>query len=257
MRAFLAIVLAVLWSVGVADAQENKTRIGTIASEPPFNYIDKNGKLAGFDIEIGNALCAAAWLTCEWQTQERDGIIPGLRAEKYDMVVASLAMTSTLKKSVDFTDRYYMKLARFVGPDKLRYMTIEAATLKGKQIGVRKGSYYDKYLTDNYGAIITIVRYNTLEQAELDLAARKLDLVLDDAIELAIGFLKTDLSKGFGFVGEPIVAPRWFGQGIGIAVRKGDNRLRKRLNRALRRIRDDGTYEKISKKYFEFDVFGS
>jgi len=257
MKAFLAIVFGVVVAVGAGQAQEDITRIGTIGSTPPFNYINRNGKLAGFDIEIGNALCAAAWLTCEWQTQERDGIIPGLRAEKYDMVVASLAMTDMLRKSVDFTDRYYVKLARFVGPDKLRYMTIEPANLTGKKIGVRKASYYDKYLTDNYGTVATIVRYNTLEQAELDLSARKLDLVLDDAIDLSIGFLKSDLSKGFGFVGEPFSAPKWFGRGIGIAIRKGDNRLRKRLNRALRRIRDDGTYEKISKKYFEFDISGS
>ena len=258
MRAFVAFIIAVTFLMtGTAGAQQAKTRIGTIGSAPPFNYIDKNGKLAGFDIDIGNALCAAAYLECEWQTQERDGIVPGLAAEEYDLVIASLSMTSDLKKVVDFTNRYYKKSARFVGPAKLRYMTIEAATMSGKTIGTRKGTYYDDYLTDTFAPVSTIMRYNTLEQAALDLAAGKIDLLLDDAIELGTGFLKSELGKGFGFVGEPISAPQWFGEGIGIAVRKGDDALRRRLNRALERIRADGTYEKINKKYFEFDIFGS
>ncbi|MHA1524050.1 MAG: transporter substrate-binding domain-containing protein [Alphaproteobacteria bacterium] len=258
MGAFAAVVfaLAVLAAAG-AGAQEAKTRIGTIGSSPPFNYIDKNGQLAGFDIEIGNALCAAAKMACEWQTQERDGIIPGLRAEKYDLVIASLSMTGALKREVDFTDRYYQKSARFVGPAKRRYMTIESATLAGKTIGARKGTYYDDYLTDLYTPLSTIVRYNTLEQAVLDLAAGKIDLLLDDAVELGTGFLKSELGRGFVFVGAPISAPQWFGAGIGIAVRKGDDKLRLRLNRALQNIRANGTYEKINNKFFEFDIFGS
>jgi lysine-arginine-ornithine-binding protein len=243
-------------AAGAGAEEMRKVRMGTEGAYPPFNYIDKNGKLAGFDIEIGNALCAAAKVECTWATQDWEGIIPGLQAEKYDTIVASMSITEERKEVVDFTDKYYRTPATFVAEDALAGMEISTETLKGKVIGVQSGTVSENFVRDNYGDVTEIRAYDTQEQANLDLVAGRVDLVFADRIVLDDGFLKTEQGKGFGFVGPNFSDPDWFGDGIGIAVRKGDDELRDLLNAAIRQILADGTYKKINDKYFNFDVYG-
>jgi arginine/ornithine transport system substrate-binding protein len=248
-------VLAITLVAGAASAQMKKVRVGTEGAYPPFNFIDSDGKLQGFDVDIANALCAAAKLDCEFVVQDWDGIIPGLLAKKFDAIIASMSITEERKKKVDFTEMYYNSPAKFVTKAGAN-TEITKEGLKGKVVAVQRATIHENFLRDNFGDVIEIRSYATQDEANADLAAGRVDLVLADSIALDEGFLKTDAGKGFAFTGPGFSDPKWFGDGAGIAVRKGDDELREALNKAIQQIRADGTYKKINDKYFEFDVYG-
>jgi len=247
--------LAITLVAGAASAEMKKVRIGTEGAYPPFNYIDSDGKLQGFDVDIANALCAAAKLDCEFVVQDWDGIIPGLLAKKFDAIVASMSITEERKQAVDFTDKYYQTPAKFVTKADAN-IEISKAGLKGKSVAVQRATIHENFLQDNFGDVIEIRSYATQDEANADLVAGRVDLVIADSVALDEGFLKTDAGKGFAFTGPGYSDPKWFGDGAGIAIRKGEDELREALNKAIKQIRADGTYKKINGKYFEYDVYG-
>ncbi|MFQ5776004.1 MAG: ABC transporter substrate-binding protein [Kiloniellaceae bacterium] len=258
MRKLLTALVAVAalgLVAGGASAGAKKVRIGTEGAYPPFNYIDANGKLQGFDIDIAKALCQAANYDCEFVVQDWDGIIPGLLAKKYDAIIASMSITEERKKKVDFTGKYYTTPAKFVAR-KGADIEISREGLKGKSVAVQRATIHENFLRDNYGDIVDIKAYATQDEANMDLASGRVDLALADSVALLEGFLNTDAGKDFEFVGPDFTDPKWFGEGAGIAVRKGEDDLREGLNKAIAQIRADGTYQKINAKWFDFDVFG-
>jgi arginine/ornithine transport system substrate-binding protein len=240
-----------------AQAKEWKeVRIGVEGAYPPFSYVDSSGKLQGFDIDIAEALCDAMKVKCTLVTQDWDGIIPALMARKYDAIIASMSITPERKEKVAFTNKYYQTPAKFVAR-KGANIEISKEGLKGKTVGVQRATIHDSYLTDNYGDVVNIKRYGTQDEAYLDMASGRIDLLLADSVALQDGFLKTEAGKDFEFVGPDLIEPRWFGEGMGIALRKGDDELREMFNKAIDTIRADGTYKKIQDKYFDFNVYGS
>ncbi len=239
----------------LAAKEWKKIRIGVEGAYPPFSEVGPDGKLKGFDIDIAMALCAKIGAECELIQQDWDGIIPALLAKKFDAIVASMSITEERKKRVDFTDKYYQTPARFVRK-KGSGIEITKEGLKGKKVGVQRATIHDNYLTDNYGDTVEIVRYGTQDEANLDMLAGRVDLLLADSVALLDGFLKTDKGKDYEFVGPELRDKKWFGEGAGIAVRKEDGDLRALLNEAIKAIRADGTYDKIAKKYFDFDIYG-
>ncbi len=250
----IAVALAVGLAAGAAEAGQ-KVRIGTEGAYPPFNSIDKDGNLVGFDVDIAKAVCAAAEFECEFVVQDWDGIIPGLLAKKYDAVVASMSITPERKQRVDFTDKYYNTPAKFVARKGID-LQISVDGLKGKVIAVQRATIHENFLRDNYGDVVTVNSYATQDEAYLDLVSGRADAGIADSVAIMDGFLGTDQGKDFQFYGPDFNDPKWFGDGVGIAVRKGDDELREKLNAAIAQIRSDGTYEKINAKYFDFDVYG-
>ena len=251
----MALSIAFLLAAGTASAEMKKVTLGTEGAYPPFNWIDENGDLRGFDIEIGNALCAAAKLDCAWAVQDWDGIIPGLLAKKYDAIVASMSITEERRRKVDFTNKYYSTLAKFV---RMKGSGIEISKegLNGKAVGVQRATIHENFLRDNYGDIVSIKAYATQDEANLDFNAGRVDLLLADSVVLLEGFINTPDGRDAEFVGPDFTDPRWFGEGVGIAVRKGEAELLEALNRAIETIRADGTYRSINATYFDFDVYG-
>ncbi len=250
----MAAVLTVSLMTGAAQAGQ-KVKIGTEGAYPPFNSIDKDGKLVGFDIDIANALCNAAGYECEFVVQDWDGIIPGLLAKKYDAIIASMSITDERKQKVDFTGKYYNTPAKFFAK-KGSGLEITPEGLKGKVIAVQRATIHENFLNDNYGGIVTVKSYATQDEAYLDIVSGRADAGLADSVAVMDGFLNTDQGKGFQFVGPDFNDPKWFGDGAGIAVRKGEADLLNGLNAALEKILADGTYKKINAKYFDFDVYG-
>ena len=252
----LVAVLALCWAgnASAADAKK-KLRIGTEGAYPPFNLVDKNGQVQGFDIDIAKALCKEIGMECEFKVQDWDGLIPGLLAKKFDAIVASMSITDERKQKVDFTNKYYQTPARFVAK-KGAGIAVSKEGLKGKTVGVQRATIHENFVRDMFGDAVTIKAYATQDEANMDLVAGRLDLVIADATVLLGGFLNTDAGKGFEFVGTSYVDKKWFGDGVGIAVRKGDNELRQKLNKAIDTIRANGVYQKINAKYFDFDVYG-
>jgi arginine/ornithine transport system substrate-binding protein len=134
--------------------------------------------------------------------------------------------------------------------------TFSADQMKGKKVGVQRATIHDKYLTDNYGQTVEIVRYGTQDEAYLDLVAGRVDMLLADSVALSDGFLKKEEGQGYQFIGPDLSDPQWFGMGAGIAIRKGDDALIEKFNTAIDTIRANGTYKAIQDKYFDFNVYG-
>jgi lysine-arginine-ornithine-binding protein len=255
---FTAIALVVALATAAGAQEMKKVRMGTEGAYPPFNFIDQNGQLAGFDVDIGNALCAAAKFDCEWVTQDWDGIIPGLQAEKYDTILASMSITAERAEVVDFSDPYYQELGVLVGLEGTEYKGSFPETVAGKIVGAQSATTHENFARDRLGESAAEIRtYDTVEQAHLDLTAGRIDFFLDGVIAVTGGFLDTDLGKGYEIIGPEIVDREIYGDGAGIAVRKGDDELRDALNAALKQIRADGTYQAISDRHFGVDIFGS
>lgn len=252
----LVLTVFILAAVGGSYAADwKKIRIGTEGAYPPFNYIDEKGQLQGFDIDIAKALCDEMGAECEFVVQDWDGLIPGLMAKKYDCIIASMSITDERKQKVDFTDKYYMTPARFVAK-KSETLNLFKKGIKGKTVGAQRATVSENFLRDNFSKVVKIKSYTTQDEANLDLVAGRVDLVIADAVVLLGGLLETDQGKDFTFVGPGFTDKKWFGDGIGIAVRKGEDDLRQKFNGAIKAIRGNGVYQKINADYFDFDAYG-
>ncbi len=243
-------------AAGAASAKEwKKVRIGVEGAYPPFSWVDPDGTLKGFDIDIAMALCKEIGAECKLVQQDWDGIIPALLARKYDAIIASMSITEERKKKVAFTDKYYNTPAKFARK-KGSGIEISKAGLKGKTVGVQRATTHDNFITAVFGDTVEIKRYATQDEAYLDAVAGRIDLLLADSVAMDDGFLQTDAGKGFEFVGPGYTDPKYFGSGAGIAIRKGDQDLVTKLNKAIDAILANGTYKRIQDKYFDFDVYG-
>lgn len=249
----LGAVLGAGWA-GVAEAQA-PLKLGVEGAYPPFSMIAKSGQLEGFDIDIAQALCQRMQVKCELVQMEFDALIPGLKAKKIDAIVASMSITPERRKNVDFSVKYYHTPARLVARAGA-LPEVTPAALKGKKIGVQRTTIHDRFATATFKDS-QIVRYAKQDEVFLDMKSGRIDATLMDVVAADEGFLKTPAGQGFAFVGPSYTDPAFFGDGAGIAVRKGDNALRQRLDAAIAAIRADGTYKRIMDKYFAYDIYGA
>lgn len=249
-RRTTCLLLTAFLGSGSAFAQASY-RIATEGTYPPWSFKDAQGTLQGWDVDIAHALCEKLKAKCEVVAQDWDGIIPGLMARKYDMIVASMAITEQRRQRVDFSDKYKETISRFVArkgvPDD-----VSPAALKGKSVGVQRGSIQANYLSQNYKES-DLKFYDTPQAAELDLVAGRVDYILGNMVTYFVGFMKTVEAKNYAFVG-PNLQGGLLGDGNGIAVRKGDADLLAKVNAALAAIRADGSYDRITAKYFPFKL---
>ncbi|HXV24011.1 MAG TPA: ABC transporter substrate-binding protein [Alphaproteobacteria bacterium] len=261
MKKLTALILgaaALALAASPASAElKKKYKVATEGAYAPFNWVDPDGSLKGFDVDIANELCARIEVECEIVAQDWDGIIPGLLERKYDMIVASMSITEERKKKVDFTQKYQDTPARLIAKKGSGIDPENNETMKGKTIGVQVATIHEKFARKKWGDVAEIKVYDTVDNHNLDLANGRLDMVMADSTALDFGFLKTDLGKDFEFVGPGYDDPEIHGEGAGIALRKGEDELREALNNAIQEIRKDGTYQKIQSKYFDYDVYGS
>ncbi|MDH3228637.1 MAG: ABC transporter substrate-binding protein [Alphaproteobacteria bacterium] len=253
----IAVIAAVLVAAAGAAAPAKdwkKVRIGTEGAYPPFNYIDSEGTLKGFEIDLARALCEKIGAECEFVVQDWDGIIPGLMAKKYDVIIASLYITDERREKFDFTQKYYQTPGRFVVRKGTR-LEISDAGLKGKVVGVQRATAFERFLRDTYPALELKV-YATQDEVNLDLMSGRLDAAMADVVALSQSFLNTPEGKDFEFTGPSFSGSKWFGFGAGVAVRKEDPDLRDAFDKAIEAVRADGTYEKIRAAHFAFDIYG-
>ncbi|WP_412177947.1 ABC transporter substrate-binding protein [Photobacterium galatheae] len=237
------------------QAADRPVRLASDFTYPPFNYKDEQGTPKGFDIEIADALCQEAKLKCVWVAQSWDGLIPSLLARKSDAIMASMRITEERKKRVLFTEKYYQTPARFVARNNAG-ISIDKAGLDGKRIGVQLGTIHDRYVTDMYGDVAKIQRYTGQDEVYLDLASGRLDAAFGNSDQLALAFLDKERGKGFEFVGAAVTDKAYIGEGTALALRKTDKALAEKFNQAIQKIRENGTYDRIASKYFNFDIYG-
>lgn len=257
LMTLLTFAVALVFASASSDAKDwDKLRVGVEGAYPPFSWMEPDGTLKGFDIDIAHAICKQMNAECELIPQDWDGIIPALLAKKYDAIIASMSITEERKKKVSFSNKYYSTPAKFV---RMKGSGVEISNegLSGKIVGVQRATIHENFLKDNYQGIVEIKSYGTQDEAYLDFTAGRIDLLLADSVALDDGFLKTDKGQNAEFVGPGFSDPKWFGDGAGIAIRKSDKDLQQLLNQAIAQIRENGTYKAINDKYFEFDVYGN
>ena len=248
-------VLITIFTIGISNANAGDSlRIGVEGAYPPFSWKEADGTLMGFDIDIANMLCEEMNMECTLVEQDWDGIIPALLAKKYDAIIASMSITDERRKRVDFTKKYYDTPARFIAADNSG-IEISTSGLSGKRIGVQRGTIHQCWVEKAFPNS-EMVLYGTQEEVFQDLSAGRIDAQLSDSIQGLEGFLNTDAGKGYSFVGGDQIDVDCFGEGAGIAVRKGNEDLVAAFNSAIKAIRANGSYEALSIKYFGTDIYG-
>ncbi len=229
------------------DTAPERLRIGVDPAYPPFSDIDEVGRLIGFDIDIALALCVRMEAECTFVRQEWEGLIPELLAGSFDAIVSSMSITEKRRRLVAFTERYYSSGVRFVARKGSDFDPEDPA---GRTVAAMRATIASDWLEDNRSRFADIRLYADQEALDRALIEGRVDAVFGDAL----GFwkwLNSPEGAGFAYAG----ATYRLDEGIGIAVRKEDEALRQRLNRALRAILAEGTYKQINARYFPFDIY--
>jgi polar amino acid transport system substrate-binding protein len=235
-----------------AQQLPREIRIASEGARPPFNYID-NGELAGFEIELGQELCARMKVRCTFVAQDWDSMIPGLVEHQYDAIMAAMEISDERREKIAFSRPYVRMPASFIVNAKSALRDIGPEALAGKTIGVENGSPEQAFAEDAYKKS-EIKRYASLEEAILDLAEERIDTAIGDK-DAVVDFLKNRREgKCCKLLADAPRDPTYFGEGIGIGVRKQDLALRAAFDKAIDDVMADGTFTKIRAKYFDFEV---
>ncbi|WP_171229047.1 transporter substrate-binding domain-containing protein [Ruegeria sp. HKCCA4008] len=242
---------AAVLSAGIASAEEVK--IG-IAAEPypPFASLDSSGNWVGWEVDVINAVCAAAELDCIITPVAWDGIIPSLTGQQIDAIMASMSITEERLKTIDFSDPYYNTPAVIVAD---KSMDIEATpeSLAGKVVGVQASTIHQAYAQE-YFKDSELKVYQTQDEANQDLFAGRIDATQADSIAMA-DFVNSDAGACCEIKGAVADDPAILGRGVGAGVRKGDDDLLAALNKGIAAILADGTHEKITSNYFSASIY--
>lgn len=251
---FSGIALAVIGMSmpGAAVAKDWKEiRIATEGAYPPFNFVAADGSLQGLDVDMAKAMCDAMKAKCEIIPQDWDGMIPGLKANKFDAVIASMSITEERQKQVAFSDKYYSTPLAVVVPKDSPITDVTPEAFKGKTIGAQGSTTQSIYAEDIYGKAGADVKlYPTADEANADLKNGRLDAVVSDKFPIS-EWAKGDGADCCKMLGD-IPGTQ---TDTAVALRLEDNDLREQFNAAIKAIRADGTYDKIVKKYFDFDIY--
>ncbi|MGS0895355.1 ABC transporter substrate-binding protein [Burkholderia stagnalis] len=242
---------------GAAVAKDWSTiRFGVDASYPPFESKAADGKLVGFDIDVGNELCRRLNAKCVWIENAFDGMIPGLKARKFDGVLSTMSMTPARVRQIAFSVKLFHVPTRLVAR-KGANIAPTAGSLAGKSVGVEQGSMQETYAKTHWGTQgVKIVSYADQDQVYADLLAGRLDASLQNAVQAERGFLNTPRGAPYAFAGANLDDRAIFGPGTGIGLRKEDADLKAKLDAAIAAMIKDGTYKRIADRYFDFDVYG-
>ncbi|WP_440454468.1 transporter substrate-binding domain-containing protein [Psychrobacter sp. ASPA161_9] len=216
-------------------------KIATESSYKPFSYTDADGKLIGYEVELVDALCAQMKAECELISQDWDGLIPGLNAQKFDAIIAGMSITPERKEVVEFTDPYFHTGIILIGK---KGDAISVADLKGQPVASQRSTVSSQYLQDEYPDA-DIKLYDTQDNAYLDLTSGRVRAMMSDKVT-GIDWLKTEAGKDYEVKGQEISTEE---DAMGIAFRKGDPLVAK-FNQALTELKANGVYDQITGSYF-------
>ena len=275
MKKFIIYLLSI-GIFGVASIAYSQTiRIGTEGAYPPWNNLNSAGELEGAEIDFGNEACERMGVTCEWVTQDWDGIIPALLQGKYDIIIAGMSITEERKEKVNFTTGYMTDGARFAvlknsglanlniagmakvnlnnagGKEQAAIGQLIAA-MDGKTVCVQSSTIHQNFLEKHMSGAVDVKLYQAVDDHNLDLAAGRCDAVLADVGSI-IDFMESDGGVDVAFTG-PTFSGGVFGDGVGGAVRKEDTDILEMWNAAIAEMSKDGTTAEITKEWFGRDI---
>lgn len=251
-RISLALLLSYC-AIQSAAAQQT-LRFGVDPTFPPFESKASDGSLQGFDIDLGNAICAQAKVSCKWVQIGFDGAIPALQAKKFDAILSAMSMTEKRREQVAFSDMLYVTPSALITPADSA-LTDDIATLRGKNIGVAQGTIQETYAQTYWAPKgVSVVSYPNQMEIYPDLVAGRLDGTLANAVSADQGFLNT--AEGKKYVNRVTLTDKAvLGNGVGIGLRKDDAANLKLINAALAELHRNGTYDRLAQKYFKYKVY--
>ena len=229
-------------------------RFLTESDFPPFNYFDEENVLTGFNVDIARAVCLELGTACDIQVRPWADLLPALKKGEADAVIASHTPSPALLKQVDFSAPYYFTPGRFVAKRGFADVEVTPEGLEGQRIAVAKRTAHEAYLR-TFFRDSSIRTYETPELARDALIVGQVDLLFDDGVSLAFWLNGTASKACCEFRGGPFSEPKFFGDGIGIAVKRGDTQLKAMIDTALQRVRQSGRYEELLLRYFPLRVF--
>lgn len=229
-------------------------RFLTETDYPPFNYAGPDGNPMGFNVDLARLICEEIKATCTVQMRRFDTLIESLNTNSGDAVIASIAITPDMRRRVDFTDPYYRTPARFVSRRDLVIDDVRPEKLEGKKVAVVAGTAHEAYLKALFTEV-DLRPYPTSEAARAALRRGEVDLLFGDGISLAFWLNGTDSGNCCAFRGGPFLESAYFGEGVGIAVRRGNDLMRQALNWALFRLWEKGRFTDLWLRYFPISPF--
>lgn len=239
---------------GAGPARRFAIRFLTDSEFPPFHYLDDEGRLTGFDVDLARAICAELVVQCEIRNRAWEDLLPALRKGEADAVIAAQRITPQLVREFELTDRYFHTTARFAGRRNSPQWLITPEGLERRRIGVVKGSPHEAYLRTFFrdSAIDTFAR---IDEAHEALRQGRVDLVFADSIGLVF-WVNGSLSQECCEVkGSAYYEPRFFGDGLSIAVPRSDRDLKILIDEGLARLQRNGRYDELLLRYFPNRVF--
>jgi polar amino acid transport system substrate-binding protein len=231
-----------------------KLRFVTDTDYPPFHYFDEEGVLTGFNVDLAKAICETLQVDCEVRPVDWDDLFTSLDSGEADAAIASIRISEEALTKADFTSRYYATPARFVARKDSELKDIRPETLTEKKIGVAKGTGHEAYLKTFFPGV-QVVPFDSANDAQNALKAGEVDLVFGDGIGLTFWINGVSSDGCCEFRGGPYLDAKYFGEGVGIAVKRGNRNLVELLNYALEQVHDSGRYEELFLRYFPMSFF--
>jgi polar amino acid transport system substrate-binding protein len=229
-------------------------RFITEVDYPPFNYSGPDGNPAGLNVDLARMICEELKIACTVQMRRFDTLLPSLADNRGDAVMASIAVTPQARKLADFSDPYYRTPARFVARRELPLNDVRPEQLEGKKVAVVAGSAHEAFLKTLFTEV-DVRAYETPALTREALRKGEVDLLFGDGISLAFWLNGTDSQNCCAFRGGPFVESRYFGEGIGVAVKRGNDTLRQAFNWALFRLWEKGRFSDLWLRYFPISPF--
>lgn len=239
----MMLAAAAAMALATPSMAQETVRIATEGAYAPWNFLNDSGEPAGFEIDLGNAICETAGLTCEWIINDWDSIIPNLLAGNYDLIMAGMSITEERLATIDFTQNYFP-------PDPSKFVAatganLDFSALTGARIGVQSGTIQAAYAEANLAEGNTIVSFATADQNMADLMAGNIDTILADGsyLEQVVNSPNSPIE----FVGEDVL----IGGGVGAGLRKDEADLKTKVDDALTALKADGTVDRLIAQWFD------
>lgn len=256
-----SLLLSTFFIAGLTGAQaaEGELSIGTEGEYPPWSMADSDGIVSGFDADVGNLLCAKLEMKCHFVVQAFDGLIPALKAKRFDIIISGMSITAERKKQINFSVGYAELANMFVvkkDSDLADIKDVETLlkSLDGRTVGAQAGTTHAHFMEKRASSAV-LKTYDTLDQMQIDLASGRVEAAFADASALQ-DFLARPDGKDFQFIDVKIQSTfdPSLGEGIGIGIAQENTELKTRIDKALCELIADGSIGKASETWFKADI---
>jgi len=232
----------------------DKLRFVTDSDYPPFHYFDEEGVLTGFNVDLARAICEELEVECDVRPVEWEDLFSSLDKDEADAAIASIRIGAESLAKADFTERYYATTARFITRKDSDLKDVRPETVEGKKIGVARGTGHEAYLKQFFPAA-EAVPFDSADDAQTALKDGQVDVVFGDGVGLTFWLNGVTSNGCCEFRGGSYFDAKYFGEGVGIAVKKGNRQLVEILNYALEQVHASGRYEGLFLRYFPMSFF--